>query len=939
GALPLLSTALVELWQQRDGDTLSMASYLDSGGVRGAIARLAEDTYTRVSDEHQPIVRAIMLRLVGEGDADAAVRRRAPLAEMDLGRADLAGVLATLTDGRLVTVSQDSVELAHEALLREWPRLRGWIEEDAAGHRLRRQITDAAAEWDTGRRDPSGLYRGARLAAAVDWTTDHAAELNALEREFIESSRAAAQQETRRVRRSNQRLRVSLAAVAVLLVAALVGGTLAVIQRSDAQDAAEAARDAETARLAQLLGAQALLEEDLDLSLLLAHQSLTISDTPQTRSTLLTVLAKAPAAIGFMHVNDDAFVTDVALSPDGTTLAILDPDKIHFFDTRTYQRIGAPLPVSAWPTSVAYSPDGGLLAYARDGLDGDGFLHVVDARTRVELATAPIEGRPRKVAFTDDGTRLVVITSGSTPVISIRDADTLNEVAPSIELADFRVCDDFIQCLGQFALTPGGRSVVLVSDSGMVAWWDLETGQRTRTLDIDPGRRPRAISPDGLAVAVGTEDGIQLIDLGTGASRTAVDGFTGPPSWVRFSPDAATVVSANDDGAVTLWDTASGVVRETLYGHRGLALLSAFSTDGGTLYTIGRDLTAIAWDLAGTRSIRRTFPIPHIAGPSPSAPSYPPFNPGRFSPDGTLIAVGLDGQGIALWDATDLTPASATLVETGGEVKALAFSPDGHTLAAAAASGTVTMWDVASESLRHKPIFTRPTNPGFVPGLAFTPDGSVLLTSSGSGVQSWDVATGSGRGRLAAVANVASDLSLSADGTLAAFALVPRGGVEVWDVARRSPVAELPGEPEADQFSVALSPDGRTLAVGGLSSLVRLWDVGTRELLRELDQGGTRPLSLEFSPDGRVLASGRTLWDVATGTRIGPKLGAESEPMTDLSADGRRLLVTAGGHGEVWDVDPAWWVQRACALANRTLTADEWERFLPGWPYEPACVR
>ena len=185
GALPLVSTALLELWQKRDGDTLTLAAYRDSGGVHGAVARLAESTYARFPDERKPLVRAIVLRLVGEGEGEAVVRRRAPLAELDLERnEDAADVLAMLTDSRLVTVDKGFVEVAHEALLREWPRLRRWIDEDAAGRRLRRHITQAASEWDATGRDQGELYRGARLAAALDWSTDHAYELNELEREF-----------------------------------------------------------------------------------------------------------------------------------------------------------------------------------------------------------------------------------------------------------------------------------------------------------------------------------------------------------------------------------------------------------------------------------------------------------------------------------------------------------------------------------------------------------------------------------------------------------------------------------------------------------------------------------------------------------------------------------------------------------------------------------
>ncbi len=136
----------------------------------------------------RPIVRAIMLRLAGPGEGDAVVRRRVPLAEFDAERnARVAHVLAVLTEARLVTTSEGSVEVAHEALLREWPRLREWLEEDRAGQRLRSHLIESAKEWDSSGRDAGELYRGARLASALDWTTDHTLELNELERSFLAS--------------------------------------------------------------------------------------------------------------------------------------------------------------------------------------------------------------------------------------------------------------------------------------------------------------------------------------------------------------------------------------------------------------------------------------------------------------------------------------------------------------------------------------------------------------------------------------------------------------------------------------------------------------------------------------------------------------------------------------------------------------------------------
>ena len=382
GALPLLSTALLELWQKRDDNTLTLAAYRESGGVHGAVARLAERTYARVGDARRPLVRAVMLRLVGDGEGDAPVRRRAPLGELDLERnEDVAAVVETLADSRLVTVGEGFVEVAHEALLREWPRLREWIDEDAEGRRLRRHITRAAAEWNATGRDSGELYRGARLAAALDWSADHAVELNEVERLFVAESRDASEQEARQSRRTNQRLRVLLIGVAILLVAALAGATLALLQRGEA-------RDAETAQVAERLGAQALVDEDLDRSLLLARQAVAIADTPQTRGSLLSALLRSPRAIGIMHGPESASPGGIALSPDGRTIAVSDFfSKLLFFDARTFGQIGEPLRLAEWVESLAYSPDGKTLAFG-----GGSYINSIHARTRKPLEQAVLNG-------------------------------------------------------------------------------------------------------------------------------------------------------------------------------------------------------------------------------------------------------------------------------------------------------------------------------------------------------------------------------------------------------------------------------------------------------------------------------------------------------------------------------------------------------------------
>ena len=929
GALPLLSTALLELWQKREDDVLTLASYRESGGVHGAVARLAEGTYARVVDERKPLVRAIMLRLVGEGEGDAPVRRRAPLAELDLERnQDVTDVLATLADSRLVTVGEGSVEVAHEALLREWPRLAEWIEEDAEGRRLRHHITRAATEWDTVGRDPGELYRGARLAAALDWSTDHAFELNDVEREFVTESREAADLEAKRARRTNRRLRALLAGVLALLAAAVAGGVFAVIQRGEA-------RTAETAQLAQRLGAQALVEEDLDLSLLLARQAVAIGDTPQTRGYLFAALLRSPKASGIMHAPHDAQLVDGALSRDGTTLAVADfYGSLHFFDARTYEEAEKPLRVGAWIDSVAYSRDGKTLAYG-----GSGFVRLVDVQSRKQLAETSVEGRAARIAFTNDGSKLVVMTEGGSTYI--RDAVNLRPVGIPIRPRGFRT--SYIQSYYRpphVGLTPDNRWLITASDRGELAWWDLRTQRKARALEIASGYHALALTPDGLTVAVGIDGGIQLVDVGTGKVRTATAGFAGSPSWLRFSPDGTSVVSANLDGTVTRWDAKSARPLETLRGHSNAVQQLVFSLDGTTLYTVSSDGTAIAWGLTGNRSVKRQFTFTHDRDFDGAFDRHP----GRFSPDGRLIAVGLKKAGIGLWNARDLTPAGPPLLATGGEVKALAFSRDGRTLAAVTSNGQATIWDVAKRALRYGPLPAY----GFLAGVAFSADGRMLVITSSAGVQLWDVATGAPIGKPFADIFLGADVALSAGGSLVALA-VPGTGVphaEIWDVRQRSRVATLVGGSDGDSLSVALSADGRLLALGGYSNIVRIWDLRRRTLIHALSADGGGSTTLEFGPDSRILAvSGfgepvASLWDVATGTRIGPSLSAgRRTAMIDLSADGRHLLMTlANGEGAVWDVDPASWARRACDLANRTLTREEWEKFLPGRPYEPACA-
>ncbi|MGH8906797.1 MAG: WD40 repeat domain-containing protein [Egibacteraceae bacterium] len=326
GSLPLLSHALFATWQRRGDGTLTMDGYRDAGGVRKAIGQTAQTVYDRLNPAQQAIAKDVFLRLTALGEGTADTRRRAQWAELVTGRDPEAAqfVLDRLTEARLITLDENSVEVAHEALIREWPTLRGWLTEDREGLRIHRRLTEAAAEWHALGRDPGALYRGGRLVAAREWAAGHEERLNDLEREFLVASTERERDELAATRQRNRRLRALAGALAVLLV--LTGTASVVAVRSQ-----QTAQQRGTLATVRQLAAQATANlGQRPLSLLLSLESLRLAPTDETQakardSLLQGLLAPPPSrAVLTGHINS---VLGVAFSPDGTTLATASWDK------------------------------------------------------------------------------------------------------------------------------------------------------------------------------------------------------------------------------------------------------------------------------------------------------------------------------------------------------------------------------------------------------------------------------------------------------------------------------------------------------------------------------------------------------------------------------------------------------------------------------------
>ena len=922
GALPLLSTALVDLWEERDERTLTLAAYARSGGVRSAVARHAEAAFRSLDAGDQPAARRVLLRLVG--GEEALARRRASRAELDADEDErVSHVLSVLIARRLLVADGDSVELIHEALLQHWPRLRSWLEEDTHGRLLHLHLAQAAEEWEASGREPGELYRGARLAAAVDWAeVVGAGTLNRLERDFLHESRLTSA-------RANRRLRILLAAALVLLIAALAAGGVALAARSSADHQA-------TSATAERLGAQALIEPPLDLSLLLGREAVDIHDSLTTRSYLLAALLRAPAALAIAHEGGGS-VYDEALSPDGRTLAVRGDDgNIAFFDAHTMNRSGgAPLGNDQIPFfgingprhALAYSPDGKTLAVgATDGNHGIVYL-VSRGASKPRVTVSSKDVTIPDLAFSPEGRTLATgeMRSGTEhprrEIIVLRDARSGAAERRSQPIVSGRLV----------GYTPDGR-YLLVTTGGSTS--ELLDARTLKTAKKFPLGKPATLAPRGSVAAFGHTDGsVTFLDLVTGKETTPSERTGSNVDSLGFSADGKTLATGDDDGGIGIWDVGAGVLADVYRGHSAEANAVTFSPDGRTLYSGSYDGSAIAWDVTGAHRLGRPFPIAPNSEDSSSASDV--------SSTGSTFATSPGLNEVALWSSATRTVARRLRGPVGYSIW-MRFSPDGRLLGVAGSKHAV-VWDVRTGNVLRVLSVGTGAEEGS-DAVAFSPDDRVVAIQVGNAIRLYDLSTGDQVVELRSKdGTTPQDVAFSPDGKLLASATLA-GDVDLWDVETGRSLARLPnGSPGQFDSTVRFSPDGKVLAVGESSGDVEIWNVATRRPIGNPLSGQKKVDALDFDPSGRMLVTmsddgDLRLWDVATQKLIGGPIPVSAGGGTaEFFPDGTHVLADFGSTGVVWNVDPVAWEARACRVAHRDLTREEWNDFLGRRAYRPVC--
>jgi WD40 repeat protein/transcriptional regulator with XRE-family HTH domain len=887
GALPLMSHALLETFHRRQGRKLTVSGYLATGGVRGAIADTADDVFQNELDEKQQgIARNIFLRLtqLGEDESTADTRRRINFEELIHHPEDeplLREVLTRLADARLITTDNETVEVAHEALIREWPILREWLEEDREGLRLHRHLTLAAESWERHGHDPSELYRGARLAGATAWTETHSNILSSLEETFLEASKEQARQEE--IEREVQRQRELEAAQA-----------LAETQ----QRAASQLRK----RAYYLTGAFILSLVMFGLALFQGNRARQIADTAQTERLIATSRELAAASLNNLDVDPERSIL-LAMQSISTTRAVDGSVLPESLEALHRSIVSSPVRMTLHShgtrvLSASYSPDGRRLATIGD----DGTVIVWNAADGTELLRLPGTTEPgdfvstKRVAYSLDGKLLIACDKNLVKLFELASGNLVKTL--SGHQAD-------VTAIG---ISTDGKHIASGGIDGSVLIWDVSTGESLQKLaGHTDAIEELTFSPDGRwLVTAGDDAALRIWDVIAGDLLHEYTDFTGVVGGVTFSPDGKQLAfsdgsihvwqfthdiqgeeneinneemftipnalsnSFSPDGkmlagssggltsgnAIRLWDAATGRELLTLNGHTGWAMGLAFSPDGQTLASTSLDGTVKIWSL-----------LPGNEGVTVSSPVGGFGTRVTYNPNGLeFITNGGDSTAI-VWNAETGEP-RLTLSGHKREVLNVAFRADGKRIATASLDGTVTIWD----AMTGQNLVTFPGHEFGVRDVVFSPDGDLIATGGFDGTAKvWDANTGTLIHEITEHQGLVLGVAFSPDGKHLATSSTDKTA-KIWDVKTGEFLFTLAGH-AAGLPDIAYSPDGALLATGSGDGTAILWDATTGSKLLTLIGHSSQIQSVAFSPDGKLLATGSEdnsakIWEVATGQEL-----------------------------------------------------------------------
>jgi WD40 repeat protein/predicted Ser/Thr protein kinase len=901
GALPLLQYALSELFELREGLQISPLAYKELGGVRGALARRADAIYQQFDAPQREAMRQLFLRLITLGEGTEDTRRRALLSEVsairdgDQSLEAMRSVIDGLGKARLLTFDRDPItrsptlEVAHEAIIREWTRLRNWLDDSRNDVRQQRTLASLAHEWQKARQDPSYLMLGGRLQELERWaketplflTDEEKNYLNVSVQERLRTEAAERQQQEREARLKRQsilRLRLLVVVLALAMLGALGLTGFAFNERSRAEIAAQSAN--QNAAISQSVAFEAsarnaLAEGDGDLALALALLAVETVGSNEASTQSLASLATVALARGTRAVlsGHNGWVTSVDISPDQRLLASGSTDaSVRLWDATTGVQLQVLSGHNGDINTIEFSPDGTLLATAASDFNVI-VWNVATGEEQIRLAghNAPV----RAASFSSDAQQIYSIASSDVFVWDVATGELLKQI------------NGQSASLISVASAPNQAWVATGSRDGSLSLWDVTTGERLREF---VGHRSAIaeleFSEDGLQLLSGADDGVIILwDSQTGAE---IRRFVSTSIEIRGLAflNSSLISAGGADGILRIWDVNTGVEVDRLRGHADALLSLSVSRDKRLAVTGAKDNQLRLWNIGNAGEMMaytgHTNRVSALAFTADAQRFY------SASADGSVRLWALDGIG---------QNAELMRFDYAEPVSSLALSPDEKSLLLGGRNGR--LWLADAQTGAELRTFADDGHTATIVQARFLQQGRQALSLDSEGVLLlWQVSDAQVIRRFEAVQTTVYDFALSPDEQALAIASAD-GQISVLDLSTGVINRQLDGH-DAAVYRLSMSADGRLLASVGRDGIVMVWDWHTgREVARLVGTNISVLWSVDFSPsDGgsRYLAVGSTdgrisVWDLRDQTVI-QRFYLPSQPIFALryALDGRSLI-------------------------------------------------
>ncbi len=871
GCLPLLQFALTELWEQRDQKThqLTRTKYEELGGVIGTLNRHAEKLYESFDTQQQDWVKRIFLKLVRTGAQEKDTRQRQPKQELLNLTGDnfndqqaIDKVLSKVIQGRLIVTYTEAaaevwIDLAHEALIEGWQRLREWRQEDREVRRLGDRLADAFKEWSHKSKDEKYLIQGGLLAEVQENWDKLQPDVSGEVKKFYQRSDAYE-------KKWITELQMALT---------------------------ESQLRKKAAKLENLLPFQPLK------ALILAIQTVTDNQEklPQhilapVQSGLNRVMVKVIVSVSFSGRKYN--FNSVAFSPGGQQIVSGGEDgTVWLWNLRGHPLAEPFRGHKGAIISVAFSPDGQKIVSG----GGDGTVRLWNLQGH-PLADAFCGHKSvvYSVAFSPDGQEIV--SGGSDGTVRLWD------IQGHLLAEPFRGHEGTVISV---AFCPSGQKIVSGGSDCTVRLWDVQGH-----LLAEPFRGHKSVvysvafSQDGQKIVSGSQDGtVRLWNLQGHSLAEPFRGHEGIVYSVAFSRrDEQQIISGGDDGMVQLWNLQGQSLANPVRGHEDYVSSVAISPDGQKIVNGGSNGTVQLWNLQGQS----------LANPFRGHEDWVFFV--AFSPDGQkIVSGGRDGT-VRLWNIQGYLLAEPFRGHEG-TVISVAFSPDGQKIVSGGSDGTVQLWTLQGQIL----VNSFRGHKGFVNSVTFSPDGQKIVSGGEDGtVHLWTLEGQSLANSFCGHKGyIIYSVAFSPDGQK----IVSGGGdgtIRLWDIQSYSLADTFFGH-KGIVYSVAFSPDGQKIVSGGRDGTVRLWNIQGHPLADPFFGHKSIVYSVAFSPDGQKIVSGGRdgtirLWDIEGHALADPLFGHKGIVYSvAISSDGQKI-VSGGEDGTVrlWRGDWRAWLQVCC---------------------------